>query len=139
MKKLSTLLLTTILASAPSFADWDSETASVKSSNSDFVAIIDKSTLDEINIFFMHADESCKSYGNASNASNHNFNGVMVKFAKQCAGNGFVSYFPRTLKGRDFIVNEFKIKRAVNLEGIIFSAKGFTKAYELFKFESTAI
>ena len=139
MKKLTTLLLTTILSSAPAFADWDPEKASVKSSNSDFVAVIDKTVNDGFNIFFMHHEDSCNSYGDASKVSNHNFNGVMVKFAKQCTSNGVISYFPRTAKGREFIISEFKKKGSVNLEGIIFSAKGFTKSYELFKFESTAI
>ncbi len=139
MKKLTALLITTILASSPALADWDSETASVKSSNSDFVATIDKTTSGNFNIFFMHNEDSCKSYGKASKVSHHRFNGVMVKFAKQCTSNGVISYFPRTAKGREFIINEFKIKNSVNLEGVEFSAKGFTKAYELFKFESTAI
>lgn len=51
----------------------------------------------------------------------------------RCDVNGDLMMIPSTQVGQDYTINEFKLKNTVEIGGIEFSAKGFTKNFNELK------
>lgn len=138
MKKL---ILTAILASfvsTPAVANmsWGYESSYIDGITSDSIshskvfANIYETQQMGYNVRFFAQDSDCKEFEPDTKLSrDHTVNGVRVKFAQQCLGNNFISYFPYTASGSNYVISQFRVKNRVDVNGIFFTAKGFNKAW----------
>lgn len=88
----------------------------------------------DMNIGIYFKSENCPRYSDSVNRADPiNINGVVVKTYMQCIQPGVGMNFPSTDAGRIHMVNQFKISKSVDISGVVFSAKGFTKEFNRIK------
>ncbi|WP_461535186.1 hypothetical protein [Spongorhabdus nitratireducens] len=109
-------------------------------------ATLSESVAGDLSVYIEKYDED-KCDGSNEDVSNHEpvyINDVLVKMSQACNGSWF-TIFPSSDKGRDYLINEFKVKRNVIIESyqneykLLFSAKGFSKSLKLQKLNKLAI
>ncbi len=84
-------------------------------------------TGDSGSLYFMDYTKTCY-YTSGKTESIFNVNGQNVKFEPRCS-NGKTIYLAKSKAGSDYVLNEFKRKNSVKVGEWVFSARGFTKAY----------
>ena len=65
----------------------------------------------DINIGLAFPSDDCLAFEKQiHNAPSYNINGTLVKMYAQCVGKGERIDFPATLAGKEYVINQFKLK-----------------------------
>lgn len=113
-----------------------------------FYAELDRTKGGDINVYIkMYSPEHCRENGEKVYYHDPlNVNGILVQYAQACQGSNNY-FYPATPQGLKYVVSEFKRKNRVvfkttyskdNIK-LIFSAKGFVRAYNKLKERENAI
>lgn len=102
-------------------------------------AVMYKDVGGDTNVGFVGEEGKCTGFGEPFNVRPHSVNGQMVRFSKQCVSDNMALFYATSVVGGEFIREAFFKNRIVSVDGIKFSALGFSAAYNQIQNDFLAI